>query len=70
MTMNITKIINEGLELQKEVNIINERIAAYKKELEKIEDLFKEIELVQNQEYESYVEWKNYSDNNGVVLRF
>ena len=30
--MNITKIINEGLELQKEVNIINERIAAYKKE--------------------------------------
>ena len=68
--MNITKIINEGLELQKEVNIINERSAAYKKELEKIEDLFREIELVQNQEYESYVEWKNYSDNNGVVLRF
>ena len=70
MTMNITKIINEGLELQKEVNIINERSAAYKNELEKIEDLFREIELVQNQEYESYVEWKNYSDNNGVVLRF
>ena len=28
--MNITKIINEGLELQKEVNIINESNGFYK----------------------------------------
>ena len=68
--MNITKIINEGLELQKEVDIINERISAYKKELEKIEDLLREVELVQNQEYESYVEWKSYSENKRVVTRF
>ena len=68
--MNITKIINEGLELQKEVNIINERIAAYKKELEKVEDLLREVELVQNQEYESYVKWKSYCENKGVLLRF
>lgn len=68
--MNITKVINEGLELQREVDLIREKVKAYRKELEKIEDIFREIELVQKNEYESYAEWKNYSENKGDLLRF
>lgn len=68
--MDITRVINEGIELQKEIDLIKERVKIYRKELEKIEDLFKEVELVQKNEYEAYSEWKSLHSNKGILLRF
>lgn len=43
--MNITKVINEGIELQQEIDLIGERLKVYREELQQIEELFKEMEL-------------------------
>lgn len=68
--MDITKVINEGLELEKEIYLIRKRVKKYIDKLEKVEDIYKEIKLLQEQEYEVYVEWKEYSSNRERLVRF
>ncbi|SFU89024.1 hypothetical protein SAMN04487886_12781 [Clostridium sp. DSM 8431] len=61
--MNIIEIIDEGFELEEEMDLIKEKIKRNRRELEKIEDMFNEVKLVQLQEYLLNLRCEEYYSN-------